>query len=96
MDTAAVARLKAGLSEYLARVKAGKEVLVTERGRPIAKIVPLRPGGDEASGRLQELARAGLLRIGSGRLAARFWRLPRPATRGAGLRALLQERRAGR
>jgi hypothetical protein len=30
--TAAVARLKAALSEYLARVKAGEEVIVTERG----------------------------------------------------------------
>ena len=41
MTTAGVAELKARLSEYLARVRAGSEVLVTERGRPVAKIVPV-------------------------------------------------------
>ena len=90
----AVARLKAALSEYLARVKAGEEVIVTERGRPIAKIVPL--SHDAAAG-LAELARAGLIRIGSGRLPRGFRRLPRPATpRGAGVKALLDERRDAR
>ncbi|MFQ5520338.1 MAG: type II toxin-antitoxin system Phd/YefM family antitoxin, partial [Candidatus Methylomirabilia bacterium] len=40
MKLANVAKLKATLSEYLARVKAGEEVIVTERGKPIARIVP--------------------------------------------------------
>jgi hypothetical protein len=31
MKTASVSKLKASLSEYLKRVKAGEEVLVTER-----------------------------------------------------------------
>lgn len=92
--SAAVARLKAALSEYLARVKAGEEVIVTERGRPIARIVPL---SHDAEAGLAELARAGLIRIGSGRLPRGFWRLPRPATpRGAGVKALLNERRDAR
>jgi prevent-host-death family protein len=94
--TAAVARLKAKLSDYLARVKAGEEVVVTERGRPIARIIPLRAGRDAVEVRVQELARAGLARPGSGRLPDGFWKMPRPATRGAGLRALLEERRGGR
>lgn len=92
--SAAVARLKAALSEYLARVKAGEEVIVTERGRPIAKIVPL---SHDAAIELAELARAGLIRLGSGRLPPGFWRLPRPGpTRGAGVKALLDERRDAR
>lgn len=92
--SAAVARLKAALSEYLARVKAGEEVIVTERGRPIAKIVPL--SHDVATG-LTELARAGLIRVGSGRLPQGFWKLPRPTgTRGEGVRALVDERRNAR
>jgi prevent-host-death family protein len=92
--SAAVARLKAALSEYLARVKAGEEVIVTERGRPIAKIVPL--ARDDIAG-LAELARAGLVRVGSGRLPRAFWRLPRPGpTRGAGVKALIDERRDSR
>ena len=40
MKTATVSKLKASLSEYLRQVKAGEEVLVTERGRPIAKLTP--------------------------------------------------------
>jgi prevent-host-death family protein len=35
-----VRELKAQLSEYLRRVKAGETVIITERGRPIGGIVP--------------------------------------------------------
>jgi prevent-host-death family protein len=35
-----VRELKAQLSEYLRRVKAGETVIITERGRPIGRIVP--------------------------------------------------------
>lgn len=89
-----VAKLRAKLREYLARVKAGEEVIVTERGRPIARIVPL--SRDAAVG-LTELARVGLIRVGSGRLPQGFWRMPRPgSTRGAGVKALVDDRRAAR
>jgi len=40
MKTTTVTKLKASLSEYLRQVKAGEEVLVTERGRPIARLAP--------------------------------------------------------
>lgn len=60
MDTAAVSRLKARLSEYLAKVKAGEEVVVTERGRPVARIVPVESGENGGEwGRLLALERAG-------------------------------------
>ena len=36
-----VRELKAKLSEHLARVKAGATVTVTERGRPVARLVPV-------------------------------------------------------
>ncbi|MGH8894514.1 MAG: type II toxin-antitoxin system Phd/YefM family antitoxin [Actinomycetes bacterium] len=36
-----VRELKNNLSRYLARVTAGDEVVVTDRGRPIARISPL-------------------------------------------------------
>ena len=35
--------LKAKLSEYLRRVKAGETVIVTERGKTIGRIVPPQP-----------------------------------------------------
>ena len=41
MKTAAVAKLEAQLSQYLARVKAGEEILVTERTVPVARTSPV-------------------------------------------------------
>ena len=97
MKSAAVSKLKAGLSEYLAKVKAGEEVIVMERGKPIAKLVPLPRDGLASSNHLQALARAGLVRLGTGKLPAGFWKMPRPKDRqGAVLKALLAERDEGR
>lgn len=95
MTTAGIADLKARLSEYLARVKAGDEVLVTDRGTPIARIVPL-PRPDSAGADWEELERAGLIRRPDRRLDQRFWSLPRPADpEGRVLAALIAEREEG-
>ena len=37
--------LKARLSEFLSRVEAGEDVVVTDRGRPVARLVPYATGG---------------------------------------------------
>jgi prevent-host-death family protein len=93
---AGIAELKAGLSEYLAAVKAGAEVVVTERGRPIAKIVPIR-ASVAASARLEQLIREGSIRAPEKDFDRSFWRLPRPADPAASVRAaLLSERDEGR
>lgn len=42
MDEVGVRELKASLSRYLRKVKEGETVVVTERGKPIARIVPVR------------------------------------------------------
>jgi len=97
MRSAAISELKATLSEILTHVKAGEEVVVTERGKPIAKIMPFLPQGNQASAHLAELARAGLIRLGSGKVPKGFWKHPRPQDpQGAGLRFLLQEREESR
>lgn len=97
MKRTAVSTLKATLSACLAKVKAGDEVLVMERGKPIAMLVPLPKNGAGDTARLHDLARAGLVRVGSGRLPAGFWKLPRPKDRtGRALKALLAERNEGR
>ena len=97
MKSAAVAELKAMLSKYLARVKAGEEVIVTERGKPIAKIVPFPREAGIESARLAEMARAGLIRMGTGKLPDGFWKMPRPKdAQGSVLKALLEERAEGR
>ena len=62
-NTASVVQLKARLSEYLRRVKAGNELVVTERGLPIARIVPLAADERRAT-RDERLIRAGLMRPG--------------------------------
>jgi len=96
MTTTTVSKLKASLSEYLRRVKAGEEVLVSERGRPIAKLVPVA-GGEALPDHLAEMARQGLARVGSRRLSRAFWSLPRPKDpKGRVLGALLEEREQGR
>jgi prevent-host-death family protein len=41
MESVGVRDLKASLSAYLRRVKAGETILVTERGQPVARIVPV-------------------------------------------------------
>ncbi len=33
--------LRASLSRYVARVKEGEEIVVTEHGKPVAKLVPM-------------------------------------------------------
>ena len=95
--TASVSEVKASLSAYLARVKAGEELVVTERGTPIAKLVPLGAGDEVDEQRLLRLAAVGVIVPGSGVLPDGFWELERPADpRGAVLDGLLEERETGR
>ena len=96
MTTVGVARLKAELSRYLDAAKHGQEVLITERGRPVAKLVALR-GTAKAESRRDRLARAGLLMLGAGRLRPALRQVPKGRPVGAAvLRALLDERSEGR
>ena len=93
MQTAKVSKLKASISEYLSRVKAGEEVIVTERGRSIAKIIPLERNETGIPSNLLMLERAGLARIGTTKLSSDFWRTPPPKDRkGLALEYLLKER----
>ena len=41
MDSVGIRELRDGLSRYLAQVRAGRTVTVTDHGRPIARIVPV-------------------------------------------------------
>lgn len=93
MVVASVATLKASLSELLAGVKAGEEVVITERGRPVARIVPYKPGGDE----LDDLVRKGQMRRSRSHLPPDFWSRTRPSDPGGRLlQTLLEERDAAR
>jgi len=95
MKTTTVSKLKASLSGYLKRVKAGNEVIVTERGKPVAKLVPITQP-ESMSERLREMEKEGLVTIGTGKLPKDFWNMPRPKDpKGLVLKAVLEEREDG-
>lgn len=85
------------MSRYLDRVRAGQEILVTDRGRPVAKLVPVTGGVREGSRRERQV-REGLLLPGRGKLRRSLLEPPTgDARQGRGvLEALIEERRRGR
>ncbi len=70
MRTTNIAELKNHLSSFLADVKRGEEILISDRNQPIAKIVPLHNTSDFSAEELA-LAAAGILRLPEIRAEAR-------------------------
>jgi prevent-host-death family protein len=96
MVKVSVSELKARLSEHIRRVKGGEEVLVTERGRAVAVLVPV-PRLQAGQADLDALAQAGLVRPAKRRPDDRFLELPRGSDpKGVVLDSLLRERLEGR
>ena len=56
--TVGIRELKAQLSVYVQRVKAGDTVVITERGKAVGRIVPIERSVEE---RLQDLIAAGVV-----------------------------------
>ena len=92
MEIATVSGLKTSLSAYLRQVKAGEEVLITERGRPIARLLPIT-GPSSLAEHLNEMERKGLLRRPKAPLPADFWDWPRPVDADATVRAAVSRER---
>ena len=95
MPTTTVSEFKRSISVCLRQVKAGEELLITEHGRPVARLLPVK---DLASlpESLLDMEKRGLLKRSEKPLSAEFWDLPRPANPKATVRsAVLQERREG-
>ena len=63
--------LKTRLGRYLRKVREGVTLVVTERGRPVAEVRPIR-SGDSINARLQELERLGILTCPSTQRLAAF------------------------
>jgi prevent-host-death family protein len=76
MRSANIAELRDRLTQYLREVRAGQEIIIRDRQRPIAKIVPLSLDNDtdEAT-----LVADGLMRKAQRPLPAAFWRRRRAA-----------------
>ena len=93
MRTAGVAEIKAKLSEYLELVRGGAEVVISDRGVPVAKLVPLTTEERRGS-RRERLQRAGVVVLAARRSGARR-RVAVPTGPALGaqvLDALLEER----
>ncbi len=95
MLNSSISETKATLSSLLDRVKAGETVTITDRGVPVAQIVPLEgttPADWDAH--VQRLARAGVVTLPKRPLDVEaFLALPRGEFRESVLEALLEERR---
>ncbi len=84
-DQVGVRELHDRLSEYLDRVERGSDVVVTRRGRPIARLSPV--AGDDA---LEELVRRGLVTAPK---ASRRAKRPRVKSRGSVSELVGEQRR---
>jgi antitoxin (DNA-binding transcriptional repressor) of toxin-antitoxin stability system len=98
MAQARISELKNRLSHYLNRVRQGESILVLDRDRVIARIDPAGSSPDattDDSQWLDALERCGVVRRAS-RPLPRAWLAGRPKLKADLLRALLDEREAGR
>jgi prevent-host-death family protein len=66
--TVGIRQLKEQLSQYVEQVKAGATVVITDRGKPVGRIVPMASSLED---RLQQLADANLLAWSGRKLGAR-------------------------
>lgn len=65
MISAGIKDVKNNLSRLLTRVKAGEEVLITDRGRPVARIVKENQGDKSIRTALGSLVQKGLITLPS-------------------------------
>ena len=91
-----VTNLKAKLSAHLAQVKLGEEFLVTDRGKPVARLVPFSEQASDCE--TLDLIRRGIAQAPQKNDSLRtFLEEHRPAqSRESVLEALLDERADGR
>jgi antitoxin (DNA-binding transcriptional repressor) of toxin-antitoxin stability system len=96
MNSASISELKSHLSAYLDRVREGEQVVVTDRGRPIA-VLSAPTGSLQQAGRTADLIRSGGMRPPLEPLPTSLASIPKRVVDPAGrsLATLLAERREG-
>ncbi len=96
MRSVSISELKAKLSQYIDVVRSGHEVVVTDRGAPVARLSSIG-GARGAEARLKDLIRTGRIRPPIRRGPVDFRQHNPPADpAGRGLQVLLEERRGAR
>jgi len=98
MKKASISEAKNNLSALIDSVRGGSSVLIVDRGRPVARLEPVRGNHGDDAGRLSRLVRDGAVRPGRGALPKALFtkKLPRVKPSASAVRALLDERREGR
>ena len=92
MKVVGIRELKARLSEYIRRIRAGEEVLVTDRGKVVAELRPPRKLAPEPAAGLDDLERNGLADLGAPNDPGAYPELDSIIEPGEGGRLLDQER----
>jgi prevent-host-death family protein len=90
--TVNIAELKNNLSAYLEQVKNGEELIVKDRNRLIARLVPLT-SGEDLDAEEDALVAAGLMRLPHKEKSDRFLALPAPQAAGADIQAVIRAER---
>jgi prevent-host-death family protein len=96
---ATITEAKNQLSALIDRVRHGETIVITDRGRPVARLVSALTGAaEDPHGRLVRLERRGGLRLATAPppRALIMKKLPRTRKPSGVLEALLDERREGR
>ena len=88
---ASIVQLKAKLSAYINQVRQGEEVLVTDRGGPVARLIPYQARAGEHAELLHRLAKEGTVRLPTAPSRSP-WPLPSVKSSASVLQALLEER----
>jgi prevent-host-death family protein len=99
MKTATITQAKNQFSALVDRVRHGETIVITDRGRPVARLVSALTGAAaDPEGRLARLERRGGLRRGAASppKALIMRKLPNTGRPARVLTALLEERRDGR
>ena len=99
MKKASITEAKNNLSALIDGLKGGSPVLIVDRGRPVARLEPVTTGlrADDDS-RLGRLVRDGIVRPARAAFpkALIASKPPRPKDGTSGVRALIEDRQAGR
>ena len=96
MLRASISEAKSRLSALLHRVRDGESVLITDRGRPIAQLVPVEADTGNAEGWLSALGHDGAVRPRIATLPPGFLQEQLPEPRVSAVEALMRDREEGR
>ncbi len=92
MQTVNIAELKSNLSAFLEQVRNGEELIVKDRNRPIARLMPLA-AGEDLDAEEEALVGAGLMRLPLETKSDEFLNLPAPEVSPEIIREMIRSER---